>query len=140
MEEKIDGLLTLISSTPIQAKAREAGRPTHVTISSHNTNRSIYQDVIVKGIITAEEARQLLTDFVTASAEFPLVLLSSRTNLEYLRVERPCLLLAILTACARDRLQTRLEQEFRNVLAERLIVNAQKNVDLLQSLLVFLGW
>ncbi|TFA99932.1 hypothetical protein CCMA1212_008354 [Trichoderma ghanense] len=140
VEEKIDGLLTLISSTPIQAKAREAGRPTHVTISSHNTNRSIYQDVIVKGIITAEEARQLLTDFVTASAEFPLVLLSSRTNLEYLRVERPCLLLAILTACARDRLQTRLEQEFRNVLAERLIVNAQKNVDLLQSLLVFLGW
>ena len=140
MEEKIDGLVTLISSISQQEEMGEVGGPTDVTLSSQYANLSIHRDVIAKGILTTEEASQLLTDFVAASAEFPIVLLPFGTNVEYLRLERPCLLLAILTACARDCLQTRLELEFRKSLAENLILKAEKNLDLLQSLLVFLSW
>lgn len=96
--------------------------------------------MIAKGFLAVDKASQLLADFVAASAEFPLVLLPFQASLDYLRLERPCLLLAILTACAKDHLQTRLEVEFRKMLAERAILIAEKNLDLLQGLLVFLTW
>jgi hypothetical protein len=96
--------------------------------------------VISKGFLATEEANQLIADFNVTSAEFPLIVLPFQVDLECLRRERPCLLLAILTACARDHLQTQLEVEFRKMLADRVILKAEKNMDLLQGLLVFLTW
>jgi hypothetical protein len=101
---------------------------------------NVHQDVISKGFLGADEANQLLADFVVTSAEFPLIVLPFHADLESLRWERPCLLLAILTACARDHLQTQLEVEFRKMLADRVVLRAEKGIDLLQGLLVFLTW
>lgn len=101
---------------------------------------NIHQDVISKGLLDADEANQLLADFNVVSAEFPLIVLPFGPDLECLRWERPCLLLAALTACARDHLQTQLEAEFRKMLADRVILRAEKSIDLLQGLLVFLTW
>ncbi|KAL7941261.1 hypothetical protein V8C42DRAFT_335230 [Trichoderma barbatum] len=150
VEEKIDGLVTLISSMSEKTELREVGYPTNVysnaTLAPDTAPEctmlwpTSHQDVITKGLVPADKARQFLADFVVASAEFPLILLPSDTNLDHLRLERPCLLLAILTACSRDHLQIRLEIEFRRMLAERVIINAEKNLDILQGLLVFLTW
>lgn len=96
--------------------------------------------MISKGLLAADEANQMLADFIATSAEFPLIVLPFQADLECLRWERPCLLLAIFTACARDHLQTRLEVEFRKMLADRVMLGAEKNIDLLQGLLVFLTW
>lgn len=101
---------------------------------------NVHPDVISMGFLDADEANQLLADFFVTSAEFPLIVLPFHADLECMRWERPCLLLAILTACARDHLQSQLEIEFRKMLADRVILNAEKNMDLLQGLLVFLTW
>ncbi|KAL7786491.1 hypothetical protein V8C43DRAFT_289968 [Trichoderma afarasin] len=149
VEEKIDGLVTLISSISAKSAAREVQSPTNVDsaslVASSSTDCTTLspttrQDVVAKGFLTTDEAKQLLDDFAAASEEFSPVLLPPEASLDYLRLERPCLLLAILTACARDHLQIRLEIEFRKMLADRVIVNAEKNLDLLQGLLVYLTW
>ncbi|KAL5084792.1 hypothetical protein Trisim1_011461 [Trichoderma cf. simile WF8] len=147
VEEKIDGLVTLISSISAKSAAREvqsatnADSATSLAASTCTTlSPTARQDVVAKGILTTDEAKQLLADFAAASEEFSPVLLPPEASLDYLRLERPCLFLAILTACARDHLQARLEVEFRKMLADRVIVNAEKNLDLLQGLLVYLTW
>ncbi|KAL6691369.1 hypothetical protein J3F84DRAFT_397686 [Trichoderma pleuroticola] len=128
VEEKIDGLVTLISSISAKSGAREVQSPTNVdpatplvassspecTTLSPNTR----QDVVAKGFLTTDEAKQLLAVFAIASEEFSPVLLPLEAGLNYLR----------------------LEMEFRKMLADRVIVNAEKNLDLLQGLLVFLTW
>ncbi|KAL7952435.1 hypothetical protein V8C34DRAFT_299339 [Trichoderma compactum] len=150
VEEKIDGLVTLISSISSKSAARDFPSPPNADSATSQVASSspecttlsptTRQDVITKGLLTTDEAKQLLADFAAASAEFSPILLPFEASLDYLRVERPCLLLAILTACARDHLQTRLEIEFRKMLADRVIVNAEKSLDLLQGLLVYLTW
>ncbi|KAL6799301.1 hypothetical protein GGI42DRAFT_327356 [Trichoderma sp. SZMC 28013] len=150
VEEKIDGLVTLISSISAKSAARDFQSPQNVDSATSlvasgspectTLSPTTRQDVVAKGFLTTDEAKQLLADFAAASEEFSPVLLPSEASLDYLRLERPCLLLGILTACARDHLQTRLEIEFRKMLADRVIVNAEKNLDLLQGLLVYLTW
>ncbi|QYT06372.1 Zn(2)-C6 fungal-type domain-containing protein [Trichoderma simmonsii] len=150
VEEKIDGLVTLISSISAKSAAREVPSPTNVDSTTPlvassspectTLSPTTRQDVVAKGFLTTDEAKQLLADFAAASGEFSPVLVPPEASLDYLRLERPCLLLAILAACARDHLQARLEIEFRKMLADRVIVNAEKNLDLLQGLLVYLTW
>ncbi|KAL6889991.1 hypothetical protein GGI43DRAFT_416166 [Trichoderma evansii] len=149
VEEKIEGLVTLISSMTEKTESSK-GLGSSTNIDSATTVDTeldltaslpdIYQDVISKGFLATNEASQLLADFIAASAEFPIIVLPFQADLEYLRWQRPCLLLAIFTACARDHLQIQLEREFRKMLADRAIFNAEKNIDILQGLLVFLTW
>ncbi|KAL7907599.1 hypothetical protein GGI35DRAFT_454456 [Trichoderma velutinum] len=150
VEEKIDGLVTLISSISAKSEPREVHSLTNIdsgtALAASSSpectalSSNIRQDVVAKGFLTTDEAKQLLADFAAASAEFSIVMLPFQAGLDYLRLERPCLFLAILTACARDHLQIRLEIEFRKMLADRVIMHAEKNLDLLQGLLVYLTW
>ncbi|KKP03827.1 hypothetical protein THAR02_04098 [Trichoderma harzianum] len=150
VEEKIDGLVTLIASISAKSAATGVQSPTNIDsatslVASSSPECTILsptarQDVVAKGFLTTDEAKQLLADFAAVSEEFSPVLLPPEASLDYLRLERPCLLLAILAACARDHLQARLEIEFRKMLADRVIMNAEKNLDLLQGLLVYLTW
>lgn len=151
VEEKIEGLVALISSISEKSESsKELRSSTNVdpaTTVRESTELGLaaplpedYQDVISKGFLAADEANQLLADFTAVSAEFPLIVLPFQVGLGYLRWQRPCLFLAILTACSRDDLQMKLEMEFRKMLADRVIFNAEKNIDLLQGLLVFLTW
>jgi hypothetical protein len=100
----------------------------------------IYQDVIAKGFLAVDEAARLLTDFKIVSQQFPIVLFHSQITLDFLRRERPCFLLSMLTVCAKDRLQVQLELEFRKTLAERLMINGEKSIDLLHGILTYIAW
>ncbi|KAL7919992.1 hypothetical protein ACQKWADRAFT_299840 [Trichoderma austrokoningii] len=141
VEEKIEGLVTLISSISEKGESNKELRSSGSTEQvSAALLPDVYQDVFSKGFLATDEANQLLASFTATSAEFPLIILPFQADLEYLRWKRPCLLLGILTACARDHLQTKLEAEFRKTLADRVILNVEKSLDLLQGLLVFLTW
>lgn len=137
MSEKTELNTELKSSTRI-ISASAVKQSTEQDFATDLLN--LHQDAISKGFLDVDEANQLLANFVVTSAEFPLIVLPFEAGLECLRWERPCLLLAVLTACARDHLQTQLEVEFRKMLADRVILRAEKNIDLLQGLLVFLTW
>ena len=73
---------------------------------------------------------------------FPFVLISPDVAAQDLAREKPMLFLAIcMTACGKIRLlQSTLEVRYRNELALKAIANAQRSLDCLQSILVYLAW
>ena len=99
-------------------------------------------DVIQKGIISLQEATELINAFNTIYSRFPFLNIPSSSEMITFRCERPFLLLAVLTIAARNRtkLHESLRGELCKVLGMRLIVDASKNLDLLQGLLTHLAW
>ena len=99
-------------------------------------------DVIQKGMVSLQEAAELIDTFDAKSSRFPFVTIPPSSELKRFRCERPFLLLAVLTIAARNRivLHESLRDEFRKVLATRLIVDVSKDIDLLQGLLTQLAW
>lgn len=101
-----------------------------------------FADVIQKGMISLQEAAELVDAFITRYSRFPFLTIPSSSELISFRCEKPFLLLAVLTIAARNRtkLHESLRGELCQVLATRIIVDASKNIDLLQGLLVHLAW
>ena len=99
-------------------------------------------DVIQKGIITEQEAQELVKTFEMNFSSYSFLQISSSSKLASFRRERPFLLLAVLTIASRKHitLQDLLEQEFNETFGTRLIVEASKDLDLLQGLLTHLAW
>jgi hypothetical protein len=100
------------------------------------------QDVIGKGIISYEKAETLLRGYGTHAPNFPFVVLSPTVSLDFLRHEKPFLLLSILTMESTSNLplQDVLEAELRETLGRKVIFNGEKSLDLLQGLLIYLAW
>ena len=94
------------------------------------------------GIVGIVEAENLLHEFRTMIDFFPFVTMSPTTTAQELSSEKPLLLLAaLMTASYSNRpLQSALEQLYKQDLASRVIVHAQKSLDALQSILVYLAW
>ena len=99
-------------------------------------------DVIEKGIITLHEAAKLIDDFNTRYSRFPFLTIPSSSKLSSFRRERPFLLLAVLRIAARSRMKLHesLQDELREVLGRRLMVDASQDIDLLQGLLTHIAW
>ena len=99
-------------------------------------------DVIQKGMVSLQEAAELIDTFNAKFSRFPFLTIPSSSELKGFRFERPFLLLAVLTIAARNRivLHESLRDECRKVLATRLIVDVPKDIDLLQGLLTQLTW
>lgn len=100
------------------------------------------RDGFASGIIGIVEAENLLHEFRTMIDFFPFVTISPTTTAQELSSEKPLLLLAaLMTASYSNRpLQSALEQLYKQDLASRVIVHAQKSLDALQSILVYLAW
>lgn len=100
------------------------------------------QDVISRGIITLEKAENSLRYFRTTAANSPFVIIPPDTSLDYLRRQKPFLLLTILAMAAIDniRLQNLLDQEIRDTLGRRVFSSGERSLDLLQGILIYLTW
>ena len=98
--------------------------------------------MIDKGVLSEKEAEDLLRVYQDASRDYPFVYVDPTTTLEALRWEKPFLLLSILVmASPRARsLQVLLEKELRELLANKVIVEGELSLDLLQGLLIYLAW
>lgn len=99
-------------------------------------------DVVQMGIITVQEAEACLDSSVVEYGGFPWVVFPSELPLSLLRRERPFLLLALLALASRkqSRLYEPLQSEFKKVISNRVIMDGVPDLDLLQGLLVYLGW
>lgn len=84
----------------------------------------------------------LLDRYRTAQHFFPFVEVPSQCSAERMLGSRPSLLLAVLTVTAarHTRLQSQLAREFRDMLARRVVVDGESDLDLFEGLLVHLAW
>jgi hypothetical protein len=100
------------------------------------------QDAIGKGIIAYDKAEALLRGYGTHAPNFPFIVFSPTVSLDFLRREKPFLLLSVLTMASTSNqvLQDLLEAELRETLGRKVIFNGEKSLDLLQGLLVYLAW
>ena len=102
----------------------------------------IPHDVVGRGIISLSDAEELVEMYRSESKNYPFITLPLHAHLDTLRSDRPCLFLSVMAmASQRDpALQLLLEQEFRELLSTRAIIEGEKSLDLLQGLLVYLAW
>ncbi|KAJ9200792.1 transcriptional regulator family: Fungal Specific TF [Paecilomyces variotii] len=100
-------------------------------------------DIIDRGILTMDYARALFDTFrYSYTIHFPFVILPPDTTAECLRRKKPFLFLSIMAAAAvsNPSLQRLLGTEIRQQIATRIIIRNEKNLDLLQGLLVHLAY
>jgi hypothetical protein len=93
-------------------------------------------------VIDTEQAEIYLQRYQELTGYFPFVLLPVNWNLRIMLCDHPFLLLGILSAMSTNDVQKQrsLDTEFRRVLSEKVIVNGEKSLDLLQGILVYLAW
>jgi hypothetical protein len=99
------------------------------------------QNDIVKQLLSSGEADILLGVYRSMLNSFPFVPLPSRVNALQLSVDKPMLFLSILTV-ASWRSHTRqmaLDAVYRKELADRTIIDPQRTLSLVQSIIVYLS-
>ena len=108
--------------------------------STHSTSpASIVPEA---GELTPTEADQNLDRFLTYMLpHFPVVYISSGTTSQQLADDQPFLWLCIMAMSSKSALhQQLLGNEIRQKLAQEIILRCLEPFDLLQGLVVFLGW
>ena len=99
-------------------------------------------DFITRGLLNITEGEELLLKFRTDLMHlFPFVIIH-RVSFVELRKQSPFLLLCIMTACLEHKpaLQQKLEFEARTVVSTRIVMNMERDMDLLRGLLVHIAW
>jgi len=100
-------------------------------------------DLFACGIITITEAGRLLEKFrVNKMPQFPFVIIPREMSVSTLREQYPFLLMTIMTASLEDNLQLQgeLASEVKKAIGTRVILNNERNLDLLLGLLVHVAW
>ncbi|KAI9740059.1 MAG: hypothetical protein M1818_004810 [Claussenomyces sp. TS43310] len=155
LEEKLDGLVTLIKAggqsgvvnTSSQATAVvDDSTPQVLTAATTNpTSLSYHHSPFGSGDIgepSVVEAEEYLINFQTYKSKFfPFIYIPSSISAQYLRQERPFLWLCIMTVGSKSTSQQQvLGSKVRQTVAQEVVAQSEKNIDLLLGLLTFIGW
>ncbi|KAI0391128.1 hypothetical protein F5Y17DRAFT_461133 [Xylariaceae sp. FL0594] len=100
-------------------------------------------DVISRGLIAADQASALFRRYNEQMApHLPAVVFPTGTAMEDVRESKPILLLAVLAAASWEipAMGRNLHRELMHILANRLIVQGQKTLELVQTLIVTVIW
>lgn len=92
--------------------------------------------------ISSSEADEVLQEYMASMLpEFPFVPLSSTSSFDMLK-ENPLLLRVILWVCRppKPEVSSVFESWFRQHIANEVVVLMNKNLELVQAILVFLAW
>lgn len=103
-----------------------------------------YADVVDRGLLTADLASRMFDCYVEKMApHMPAVVFPPGTTAAEVRKTKPTLFLAILSAASgsnHPELQRVLTKEVMAIYAERIIVNGEKTLELIQALHVSTLW
>lgn len=127
------------SSTPLTYNPSETyTHNSNYTLAKHDVNDRA--DVIEGGFISVGQAEELLQIYRDQSGNFPFVHVPQ--SFAAFRREKPFLMLSVLAMASRNtrKLQELLEHRLREQLSQKVIMEGQKSMDLLQGLLVYLAW
>ncbi|OQN95469.1 hypothetical protein B0A48_18316, partial [Cryoendolithus antarcticus] len=118
--------------------------PASAASRSDGTVQDQRADIIDRGIISMATARHLLLRYRTdLYPHFPVVYIPSSSSAEELRTIKPTLFLAIMAATSgvdNADLATKLDWEVLQEYARRTVVNSEKTVELVQSLMISAVW
>lgn len=90
---------------------------------------------------TGKEAQDLLAKFRAWLPNFPFMHLPASTTAATLCADKPFLWLCITTlTCMSNSQHRKLRDVVRRELSERIIINHERNIDLLLGLIAYLGW
>ena len=92
--------------------------------------------------LSSQVLEHLLNEFRSRQSFFPFVVVPPNWNVHSVVVERPFLLLAMLASASSKypRLQQAIAAVLKDTLADRVVVKGERDLDLLQGLLVHLAW
>ena len=98
--------------------------------------------VVIGESLTRPKADTFLLAFRDMTSWFPFVIVPPDATALSMSRERPFLFMATMaSASSADKsLRGTLERELRETLSRRIILDGEKNLDLLQGLLVYLAW
>lgn len=101
-------------------------------------------DVIHQGILRVETAKELFDHYNQSMVpQMPLVPFAPDITAEMIRSTKPILFLAIMSvASGQDypQIQAALKQEIKRTFADKIVVNGEKSVELVQALQVVTIW
>lgn len=108
--------------------------------NSYSLPSSIFHEI--SGEPSPVEAEEYLTHFQTHKSKFlPFVNIPSTINAKQLRQEQPFLWFCIMAVSSQSTAQQQLwGSKIRQTVAQQMVVQSVRNVDLLLGLLTFLGW
>jgi hypothetical protein len=119
--------------------ASEAATPAQKVAQTHE-----YADVVDRNIVTIDQATKMFDSYVERMApHFPAVVFPYGTSAGEIRKSKPTLFLAILSASSGmnyPELQRNLTKEVMSIYAERIIVNGEKTLELIQALHISTLW
>ncbi|KAH8810878.1 hypothetical protein F5884DRAFT_672828 [Xylogone sp. PMI_703] len=165
LEEKLDGLVSLIKASKmngvlhqnilsmdmampynmntnmiIRSQAEDSLISTPDSSVYHETGSPYYDSPSVK--LSSSQAEEYLLYFQDYMSQyFPFVHIASTTTTLELQKERPFLWLCIMMASSKSTSQQQLlKQKIRQIVAQEMVVDSEKRIDLLLGLLAFIGW
>ncbi|MCJ1314393.1 hypothetical protein MMC25_008075 [Agyrium rufum] len=92
--------------------------------------------------VTSVDVGKALSKYMSTYINFPFLPIPLNTSYHTFYANRPCMSLSIvlMSSTSSPDLQQSLTHEFRAYLAQQVIMDGTKSLDLLQSLLVYLAW
>lgn len=112
---------------------------TDVTGFSYSLPPFIFRDVYEPSPVEAED--YLIYLITCKSKDFPFVYIKSTTSAQHLRQERHFLWLSVMTVGSKSTSQQQvLGSKIRQMIAQEMVDQYEKNVDLLLGLLTSIGW
>ncbi|KAH8888403.1 hypothetical protein GQ53DRAFT_238108 [Thozetella sp. PMI_491] len=143
IQEQLDAIVAQLAETrgarPVSPPHTSA-TPDEVEVASSEAPTG---DIFQRGVIDEDDGERLIQKFRSHKMPlFPFVVIAQEETLASLRKNSPFLLVAIAGVCLEDRpkLQRLFDAEVRNEVAKRVIVQGERNMDILLGLLVHLAW
>lgn len=100
-------------------------------------------DVVDRGFLSLPEAQSLLDNYRNKAVEhFPFVPISSDTTIASLRATKPFLFMCIVATMKFDNcnIQHQIGEEIRNQAHQRVLMQSESTLEILQGLLIYLSW
>jgi hypothetical protein len=100
-------------------------------------------EVIDHGFLTLDEAQVLLDNYrARALQHFPFVPISPDTTVQSLRTTKPFLFMCIMATMKVDNctIQRQIGEEVRMQAHQRVLMQSESSLELLQGLLVYIAW
>lgn len=137
LEQKLDGVAAILATSE------------RIGVSSISPQPSISNAALlspiacVQQLIKDDEATLILDTFRTEMALYcPFVTISPEQTVDDLKQLKPFLYMTIMTVGCRHDIprQTALARKVKELISQKMLLHGERNLDLLQGLLVFLAW
>ena len=152
----LEGTSTALNTTvQLPTPGYQARDRSHIVAGSHDPSNvpdfgfarfssdgATPEALISQGILSPEDIDSYLGRFREMSSFFPFVTISHDATVYGMLQDRPLVLHAVLAVAASSEvhLQKALEKSFKELMLRKLVVEAQKSLDLLQSILICMAW